>query len=143
MDFDLPLCIGLTRADEITARWPTDQEFEKGWLEKPIYVKSRPDRAVSLLRAIDAQMLTNKSEAVLLPDGLTVEHLLPQSGTLSDYPLQTALHEGIVETPEFAREKLIHTMGNLTLLTGPLNSSVSNGPFDKKRPKMPRIAHFV
>jgi hypothetical protein len=25
-------------------------------------------------------------------------------------------------------------MGNLTLLTGPLNSSVSNGPFSDKRP---------
>ena len=126
----------LTTADEITTRWPTDQEFERGWLEKPIYVKSRPDRAVSLLRAIDAQMQTNRSEAVLLPDGLTVEHLLPQNGALSDYPLQTASREGSLETPELAREKLIHTMGNLTLLTGPLNSSVSNGPFDKKRPKI-------
>ena len=27
------------------------------------------------------------------------------------------------------RDRLIHTIGNLTLLTGPLNSKVSNGPW--------------
>ena len=31
-------------------------------------------------------------------------------------------------------QNIIHTVGNLTLLTQALNSSVSNGPFMKKRP---------
>lgn len=31
------------------------------------------------------------------------------------------------------RDRLIHTLGNLTLLTQVLNSSVSNGPFSAKR----------
>lgn len=38
------------------------------------------------------------------------------------------------EKAEQERAILIHTFGNLTLLTQALNSSVSNGPFIAKRP---------
>ncbi len=34
------------------------------------------------------------------------------------------------------RDQILHTFGNLTLLTQPLNSSVSNGPFSQKRPNI-------
>ena len=34
------------------------------------------------------------------------------------------------------REELIHTIGNLTLLTGKLNPALSNGPWDTKRPEL-------
>lgn len=40
------------------------------------------------------------------------------------------------ESPDERRKRLIHTIGNLTLLTGPLNSSISNGPFVEKRPQI-------
>jgi hypothetical protein len=124
----------LTRGNDETTRWPKDEEFEKGWLEKMVYVKSRPDRAEMLLRAIDAQMLTNKTELIILPEGLTVEHLLPQKGEISDYPYPELVVDEKVEAPDVRRSRIIHTIGNLTLLTGPLNSSVSNGPFAAKRP---------
>jgi hypothetical protein len=124
----------LTRGKDVTTRWPDDEEFEKGWLEKMVYVKSRPDRALMLLRAIDAQMLTNKTEPIVLPEGLTVEHLLPQRGAISDYPYPEVAGDKAAEAPDVRRSRIIHTMGNLTLLTGPLNSSVSNGPFAAKRP---------
>jgi hypothetical protein len=99
-----------------------------------VYVKSRPDRAVMLLRAIDAQMSTTKTERIILPEDLTVEHILPQKGALSDYPYPEASGGEETEAPNVLRSRIIHTMGNLTLLTGPLNSSVSNGPFSDKRP---------
>jgi hypothetical protein len=124
----------LERSNDVTTRWPNDDEFKKGWLEKMVYVKSRPDRAVMLLKAIDAQMATNKTERIILPEGLTVEHILPQKGTIADYPYSDFDIPKDDETRESRRAKLIHTIGNLTLLTGPLNSSVSNGPFSEKRP---------
>ena len=34
------------------------------------------------------------------------------------------------------REIIKHSFGNLTLLTQPLNSSVSNGPYGQKRPEI-------
>jgi len=40
------------------------------------------------------------------------------------------------ETAEERRGRLLHSFGNLTLLTQELNSSVSNGPFTSKRPEI-------
>jgi hypothetical protein len=40
---------------------------------------------------------------------------------LTHWPLEDASHE------EADRDRIIHTLGNLTLLTGKLNSKVSNG----------------
>jgi len=51
---------------------------------------------------------------------LAIEHVMPRKW-LAHWPLL-----GGTETD---RESLIHTVGNLTLLTGKLNSKVSNGPW--------------
>jgi uncharacterized protein with ParB-like and HNH nuclease domain len=122
----------LSRSRDVTTRWPSDEEFEAAWVTKPIYAKSRPDRSAMILRAIEAHIRTSKSEAVTLPDQLSVEHLLPQKGTLMDYPYADELPLQVGESPERCRERLLHTIGNLTLLTTELNSSVSNGPFAGK-----------
>jgi hypothetical protein len=122
----------LSRSSEPTLSWPEDQEFRAAWLSKPIYVKSRPDRSAMILRAVEEVSHTSRNEAVILPEKLTVEHLLPQNGTLEDYPYGGAMPLQNGETPERCRGRLIHTAGNLTLLTQELNSSVSNGPFDGK-----------
>lgn len=124
--------VELTRSGEVTTRWPSDQEFEAAWLSKPIYAKSRPDRSAMVLRAIEAHIRTSKNEAVTLPDFLSVEHLLPQKGSIADYPYADALPLMTGESNERCRERVIHTIGNLTLLTTELNSSVSNGPFPGK-----------
>ncbi|MCA9473898.1 MAG: DUF262 domain-containing protein [Nitrospira sp.] len=76
----------LLRSSEVTARWPSNAEFESGWMNKPVYVKSRIDRCAMVLRALEEALRTSRNEAITLPDGLTVEHLLPQKGALSDYP---------------------------------------------------------
>jgi len=122
----------LMRSRDVTTRWPSDVEFEAAWLAMPIYAKSRPDRSAMVLRAIEAHIRTSKSEAVTLPDELTVEHLLPQKGGIADYPYANNLPLLAGETAERCRERLLHTIGNLTLLTTELNSSVSNGPFPGK-----------
>src|SRR5712664_1417186 len=75
---------------------------------------------------------TRKNEAVSLPKSLSVEHLLPQKGQLWDYPYADGMPLEPDETNDKCRERLIHTVGNLTLLTQELNSAVSNGPFEAK-----------
>jgi hypothetical protein len=50
-----------------------------------------------------------------------IEHVMPRKW-VANWPLV----EGITEND---RDRLIHTLGNLTLLTGKLNSMVSNGPW--------------
>ena len=122
----------LLRSRDVTTRWPSDEEFKGAWLSKPVYTKSRPDRSAMVLRAIEARTRTSKNEAISLPDALSVEHLLPQKGTLADYPYADQLPLQTGETAERCRERVLHTIGNLTLLTTELNASVSNGPFPGK-----------
>lgn len=126
----------LARSSDVTTAWPTDAEFLASWLTKPLYAKSRPDRSAMVLRAIEGQIRTRRNEAVRLPDMLSVEHLLPQRGSLVDYPFADPMPLGPNETPDRCRERILHTVGNLTLLTSELNSSVSNGPFPSKVAKI-------
>lgn len=122
----------LGRSKEPTAVWPSDAEFEKAWLAKPMYVKSRVDRCGMVLRAVEDAMHTKKTES-LRKGGLTVEHILPQKGSLEDYPYAEVMPSTEGETNERTRLRIVHTIGNLTLLTQELNSSVSNGPYANKR----------
>ncbi len=112
-------------------RWPTDEEFRIAWLSQPAYRQSH-FRAQMILQAIDREMKTDKRENIQVLSKLTVEHLLPQKWHESDYPLprdDSRTHEELMAN----RAAMIHTFGNLTLLTSALNSAVSNGPFRRKR----------
>ena len=126
----------LLRSSEPTSKWPTDDEFRHGWMQNPLYVKSRVDRVAMILRAVNEGLHTTKTEAFSTPHGLTVEHLLPQSAISGDnpsYPLPTQVEPGIdLAEIKSRRQQLAHTVGNLTLLTGPLNSSIGDGPFPEK-----------
>lgn len=126
----------LTRSEEDTMRWPDDEELSRSIRTKPIYVKSRPDRSEMVLNAIEQHIRSSKNETITFLEKLSVEHFLPQKGSVEDYPYvdglpASVIHEG--ETEEMVRRRLIHTLGNLTLLTRALNSSVSNGPFPEKK----------
>lgn len=123
----------LLRSSEATAVWPTDADFQKSWLAKPVYVKSRIDRCGMVLRALEEAMRTVKTESSTLKGKLTVEHILPQKGSIDDYPYAVEMPSDDGETVEQTRLRILHTIGNLTLLTQELNSSVSNGPYPNKR----------
>ena len=126
----------LTRSNDPTTIWPANESFLSSWLSKPLYAKSRPDRSAMVLRAIELQKRTSRNEANPVPLRLSVEHLLPQKGSLADYPLPIDLPLHSDETPERARERLRDTVGNLTLMTGELNASASNGPWPGKVAKI-------
>ena len=135
----------LLRQTERTVIWPSDSDFRKGWLNNVVYVKSRPDRSGMLLRALNVAKQTSKSEKIVYSDELTVEHLLPQDWE-AHYPLpqdllpNDDLPPNDDETQEQRRQRLINTVGNLTLLTGPLNASISNGPFKTKAQEIARLS---
>lgn len=126
----------LCRSGETTAVWPTDGDFLSSWLSKELYAKSRSDRSVMILRAIEEKIRTARIEKIEWPAQLSVEHLLPQKGSLHDYPYADPMPSRIGETNESCRNRVIHTVGNLTLLTGELNAAASNGPFPGKAAKI-------
>ena len=129
----------LIKSSAPTSCWPTDQELQEHWLNRKIYVKSKANRTVMILDALQRQMSTRKNEGYNLLGNLTVEHLLPQKADLYTYPYaKSCVQNGSVlqinkeETKEDRRARLIHTIGNLTLITQSLNSGISNGPFTAK-----------
>lgn len=107
--------------------WPTDQEVADAWLDRPVYKELRPAKVGAILRVLELISRTPKQESSWAPvqEALTVEHVLPQSWEVSGhYPV-----DGLDDARRIQRNRLLQTFGNLTLLTQPLNSSVSNGPF--------------
>ena len=123
----------LTQTTTTTRKWPNDEEFKEAWLNQPIYQKN-PSRCLMFLEALNEALYNGKTERIIL-DGkkISIEHLLPQKAGQDLYPYHptpSLKREG--ENEKDFRERIIHTIGNLTLITPSLNSSISNGPFDKK-----------
>lgn len=122
---------GLLASEAETALWPDDDLFRQAWLERPLYKSlRRPCRMI--LEAVEASMRSPKSESGGVERGeLHLEHLLPRKWG-KHWPLECD------EGPEGAeakkkREAYKHRIGNLTLLTSRLNSSVKNAGWEKKR----------
>lgn len=117
-----------------SARWPKDDEFKENWLNEPVYRSLRRKTAM-ILEAIDMQLTTAKQEKILIEDRLTIEHVLPQKWKEATYPLPIVPKLSKDEIIE-RRENLLHSFGNLTLLTKSLNSALRDGPFVNKRPEI-------
>jgi uncharacterized protein with ParB-like and HNH nuclease domain len=126
----------LLAPDGSAGEWPDDKKFAKAWLEKPLYETLKPMRCAMLLEAVDLAMRTSKQEAVTINGKLTVEHVLPRQWAPPAWPEPPADSGNDDETAIERRGRLLHSFGNLTLLTQELNSSVSNGPFTAKRPEI-------
>lgn len=141
------LCRFLLGQTSDTSRFPNNQEFERSWVMQPVYQSLSAKRVKALLEPLELRMRSNFHETKTLDAGLTIEHILPQSwwqywplpdGTMSrerdvwraSYSLA---EEGTKEGQIVSREKLKHTIGNLTLLTQPFNSSISNGSWESKQ----------
>lgn len=107
--------------------WPDDEAFALNWCHRALYQGRNTSKVRAVLEALELSMRGSKQESLVLPDGLTVEHVLPQKWQ-TNWPLAE-------DTPENQerRRRLLHSIGNLTLVTQAFNSALSNEPFAVKR----------
>lgn len=118
-------------------RWPDDAEFRHSWIMREQYKSARQPRLRYIFEAIERAKRTALSEDIVIRSALTIEHIMPQKWQASWLiPDMIGLSEDQYG-PELAsqiraREAAVNTIGNLTLLTQALNSSVSNGPLADK-----------
>ncbi|MFE7432685.1 DUF262 domain-containing protein [Streptomyces tendae] len=114
-------------------QWPTDPEFRAALEQDPLYSRLYRHRVRVLLEALEDELRTDHTEQLTAPVGkhigakLTIEHVMPQSWRdnwppLADDPLEGA-----------ERDELVHTLGNLTLVTARLNPALGNMPWQDKR----------
>jgi hypothetical protein len=104
--------------------WPTDNELAKDLPDIKVYGNIKQQRLRAILSGIELQFRTEKHEDVSLPVKLDIEHVMPQGW-------RTYWQDGILPDLEAcaARDFRVNTIGNLTLVTKSLNSTLSNRPW--------------
>jgi hypothetical protein len=104
--------------------WPTDAEMAKALPGVRLYGNVRQGRLRVVLEAVEMRLRTDRNEAVSLPSGLELEHVMPR-GWRSHWDTRSGL------PPEAAgrRDHVINTLGNLTLITKRLNGTLSHRPW--------------
>jgi hypothetical protein len=113
---------------------PDDDEFEASFATFP-FVPAVIDRARYALEMLEYQAIRHKNEYYLAaPDELELEHIIPKAADkastrkeFGDWPKY--LGEGW----KVKHKKMLHRIGNMTLLADELNVVASNNPFLAKR----------
>jgi len=140
-----------------TNLWPTDNILLEKILDRPLYreEKNKTRNISNILLEVEQSIRGNKQEKVkFLNSGLTIEHLLPQTWfefwpldgeTISEDDFRLSVHAVMTEDDKNGkyhrienRNKVLHTIGNLTILTNSLNPSISNSSFDIKKQEIGR-----
>lgn len=104
--------------------WPTDAELLVKLSSVRAYGNIKQQRLRTVLAAIELQLRTDRHEQVSIPSKLEIEHVMPQGW-------RTHWDDGASTNPDAAaaRDHLINTLGNLTLVTQKLNGVLSHRPW--------------
>jgi uncharacterized protein with ParB-like and HNH nuclease domain len=132
--------------------WPTDNILLEKLLERPLYREEKnKTRSISnILLEVEQSLRGSKQEKIkFLNTDLTIEHLLPQKWyefwpldgkIISEEDFNLSVHAVMTEDDKNGkyhkienRNKMLHTIGNLTVLTSSLNPCVSNSSFEIKK----------
>lgn len=117
----------LTNQQSNVGLWPSDKDFEHAFTSYPLYKHLTQGRLRIVLEGIEEELRTVKAETQSVPTGLTIEHIMPQHWR---YHWKLSLDSR--DHTEEERDRIIHTIGNLTLVNHRLNTALSNDPWDKK-----------
>ncbi len=113
--------------------WPRDAELLDGLPKVRLYGNVRQGRLRVVLEAIEEQLRSDKHEVIRIPQNMQIEHVMPQ-GWRHHWDESPSL------TPVAAaeRDRVINTLGNLTLLTQKLNGTLSHRPWtDEEAAEIP------
>lgn len=116
-----------------TNRWPDDDEIVQHLHEADMYNGISSARKQLLLRGIAQRMHDERVHDLTMPfhagTGLTVEHIAPQAW---ESHWQDALGFDHSEEGRHRLSRLVHRIGNLTLVTRALNPKLGNAAWSDK-----------
>ena len=118
----------LTRQNVASNYWPGDDEVRQHIATEQAYRRFPRGRLRMLLEAVEDHLRSRHKSPEVPRSGFPIEHILPQSWQ-QHWPV-TGLEA------EVERGEHVHRLGNLTLLTTSLNSSVSNSGWQSKRTQL-------
>ena len=120
----------LARQASESRRWPTDREIDHAILDLPLYRLLTRGRLRMVLEAIEDHLRGVLAEEAHVARGsLTIEHVMPRAW--KKYWSLGPAPDGV--QAELDRERLLHSLGNLTLVNGRLNPKLSNAAWESKR----------
>lgn len=110
--------------------WPDDKELREKFVGAPLYQHLTRGRLAMVLMAIEEELRSSSVEIRDVSGPLHIEHILPQA-----WHQNWSLPDNVAHDPEAVarRDRTLHTIGNLTLVSGRLNAALSNAPWDIKR----------
>ena len=116
----------LLEYSEAATLWPSDEDVKHAVLNRrlPLYAQRL------VLSAIEKRLITNRAAIIDLSPDVQIEHIMPRGWEAESWPLPDSVEQ---QAAVERREKIIETLGNLTLLNGPLNASISNAAWKIKR----------
>ena len=109
--------------------WPDDRRVVN-YLTTQV-MPGNPARRKMVFEAIETKIRSEFAEPLGSTAKLTVEHLMPQSWREGDWPLRKSATSR--DDAEAERRDYVNVIGNLTLATGRLNSSMSNRSWEDKK----------
>lgn len=106
--------------------WPSDVTITQALPTLKIYGQIKQSRLRAVLGEIEhhRRSLTPMHESVPVPSGLSIEHVMPQEWR-AHWDSDPKLNQEDAQQ----RDALVNSLGNLTLTTQSLNSSLSNRPW--------------
>lgn len=123
--------------------WPDDEELRQSLDTLPAYRRLSRGRLRMVLEAVEDHLRgwvgpkAGLGGERVARGQYAIEHLMPRKWH-KHWPLTASVRT------DAERDRFIHTLGNLTLLTGRLNSQVSNGPWSGDEGKRKALkAHDV
>ena len=120
-----------------SVRWPTDDEFGRAFVHRPVYRYLKREVTLMVLRALERALMTSKHEQVEITGKLSIEHFMPQSWE-GEWPLTDDSDEA-----RERRDRVLHTFGNLALVTPQFNTSLSNRGLQRKQRELKRITRLL
>lgn len=105
--------------------WPSDRELRNELPDKKVYGVIKQSRLRTVLSAYEAHIrASHKHEQVALPDGLSIEHVMPREWRTYWDPEPKLDVQAASQ-----RDLLVNSLGNLTVITQSLNSSLKHRPW--------------
>ena len=120
--------------ESYATQWPDDQQLRNAFLNRPVYRLMTRGRTRIVLEGIEAGLRTDKTDSHTVPKNLTIEHSMPIGWRNGNWKLPANIDDKEESTAN--RNRLIHTIGNLTLANGRLNTSLSNKLWKEKRKEL-------
>jgi len=136
-DWSLRIRKGKMNPDELHAELvrlsPSDSEFKESFSN--LVVKTQKVARLLLARINDAADPANNITKTISSGGrVHLEHIVPQS---------PEKWTDLLEREDLDHERILWSIGNLTLLVGPRNIEISNSPFDVKQEKAYKIGQNI